>query len=75
MIYVMPETPVTSNILRKWPIPYSLASIAGPSKIDSDSLLEIVKRGEFAINGFRNQDLRLLLFSTKGRYCEINGFR
>jgi hypothetical protein len=29
-------------------------------------LLEIVHRGEFAINGFRNRDRRALLFSTKG---------
>jgi hypothetical protein len=28
-------------------------------------LLEIVNRGEFAINGFRNRDLRALLFATK----------
>jgi hypothetical protein len=33
---------------------------------DKDArLLEIVNRGEFAINGFRNRDLRALLFSTK----------
>jgi hypothetical protein len=33
---------------------------------DQDALiLEAVNRGEFAINGFRNRDLRALLFSTK----------
>jgi hypothetical protein len=32
------------------------------------ALLAAVNRGEFAINGFRNRDLRGLLFSTKG--CE-----
>ena len=29
-------------------------------------LLAAVNRGEFAINGFRNRDLRALLYSTKG---------
>ena len=38
---------------------------------DQDArLLEAVNRGEFAINGFRNRDLRALLFSTKGREQE-----
>jgi hypothetical protein len=33
---------------------------------DKDALiLEAINRGEFAINGFRNRDLRALLFSTK----------
>jgi hypothetical protein len=30
------------------------------------ALLAAVNRGEFAINGFRNRDLRALLFSSKG---------
>jgi len=32
--------------------------------------LEAVHRGEFAINGFRNRDLRALLFSSKGTQQE-----
>jgi hypothetical protein len=37
-----------------------------PWSVQDASLLEIVNRGEFAINGFRNRDVRLLLFSTQG---------
>ncbi len=33
-------------------------------------LLEIVQRGEFAINGFRNRDVRARLFATKGTAAE-----
>jgi hypothetical protein len=33
-------------------------------------LLEIVNRGEYAINGFRNRDLRALLYSTKATESE-----
>jgi|HubBroStandDraft_4_1064222.scaffolds.fasta_scaffold86624_1 hypothetical protein len=37
-----------------------------PWSVEDARLLEAVNRGEFAINGFRNRDLRALLFSTKG---------
>jgi hypothetical protein len=37
-----------------------------PWSAQDGRLLEIVNRGEFAINGFRNRDLRARLFSTKG---------
>lgn len=37
-----------------------------PWSVQDARLLEIVNRGEFAINGFRNRDVRTLLFSTKG---------
>jgi hypothetical protein len=36
-----------------------------PWSVQDGRLLEIVNRGEFAINGFRNRDLRTRLFSTK----------
>lgn len=36
------------------------------------ALLAAVNRGEFAINGFRNRDLRALLFSSKGSEHEKN---
>jgi len=37
-----------------------------PWSVQDARLLEIVNRGEFAINGFRNRDVRALLFSGKG---------
>jgi len=37
-----------------------------PWSVQDARLLEIVQRGEFAINGFRNRDLRARLFVTKG---------
>jgi len=36
-----------------------------PWSPDDAALLEAINRGEFAINGFRNRDLRALLFKTK----------
>jgi hypothetical protein len=35
-----------------------------PFQADDHHLLEAVNRGEFAINGFRNRDLRLLLYGA-----------
>ncbi len=36
-----------------------------PWSPDDAALLQAINRGEFAINGFRNRDLRSLLFKTK----------
>jgi hypothetical protein len=41
------------------------ARALNPLATEDGRLLEAVNRGEFAINGFRNRDLRVLLYGTK----------
>ena len=43
------------------------ARALNPLSAEDGQLLEAVNRGEFAINGFRNRDLRQLLFSKPGK--------
>lgn len=38
-----------------------------PHGPDDSALLEAISRGEFALNGFRNRDLRVLLFARPAR--------
>jgi len=41
------------------------ARALNPPSPDDARLLEVVNRGEFAVHGFRNRDLRALLFDQK----------
>jgi hypothetical protein len=41
-----------------------------PFNDDDRLLLEAISRGEFMINGFRNRDLQLLLYTTSARSIE-----
>ena len=43
------------------------ARALNPLAPEDARLLEMVNRGEFAINGFRNRDLRVLLFPTPAK--------
>jgi len=43
------------------------ARALNPFSVDDARLLEAVNRGEFALNGFRNRDIRAILYPTTGK--------